>query len=406
VELVGKADPRRRSTLGAETAGRVERMRADEGDYVLAGDVVCEMRKRPVQIQLDRAKARLAASKAELAKLEGGYRSEEIRQAEARLKSAQAGLRRWKLEYERTRRLLAEGASTPAEMDRAEAAYEQAREAVAEAEANLELRRTGFRAEDIDRARSEVAAQSATVDELSDTLDRMTIRMPFNGFVVHKHCDDGQWLNPGSPVVDVVDLDVVRVRVDVPERYATGVRVGYKAPVVFENIGNGEFEGTVSQVVPLSAEATHTLTVRVDVKNRIDDDRAAIPAGLYARVWLPVGKEHEALLVPKDALIRREGQDRVYTVSNKPPPGTEEEEKPGEGKPASDGPPVKYAVAIPVKIVGGYGRFMEVESEQLEAGTPLVTRGTYLLSPGAAVVERPKERGDRPADADRTATSE
>ncbi len=407
VQLVGKADPRRRSTLGAETAGRVVRMAVEEGDYVTAGGVVCELRKRPVEIQLERAKAQLAAAQAELAKFEKGYRTEEVRQAEARLKSAQASLRRWELEYERTKRLLSEGASTPAEMESAEAAYEQARESVTEAEASLELLRTGFRTEDIDRARSQVAAQSAAVDELADTLERMTIRMPFNGFVVRKHCDDGQWLNPGSPVVDVVDLDVVRVRVDVPERYATGVRTGYKAPVVFENIGNGEFEGTVSQVVPLSAESTHTLTVRVDVTNRIEDGRAPIPAGLYARVWLPVGEAHEALLVPKDAVIRQEGRDRVYTVSDKPPPGAKEE-KEDDGEADQTGPappartavgdkPVKYAVAIPIKIIGGYGAFMEVESEQLKPGTPLVTRGTYLLSPGTAVVERPKEQPGGPA---------
>jgi hypothetical protein len=55
-------------------------------------------------------------------------------------------------------------------------------------------------------------------------------------------------------------------------------------------------------------------------------------------------------------------------------------------------PPVQFAVAVPVRILQGYGRWMEVESDKLKAGTPLVTRGTYLLSNGAAVQVYPKER--------------
>ena len=54
-------------------------------------------------------------------------------------------------------------------------------------------------------------------------------------------------------------------------------------------------------------------------------------------------------------------------------------------------PPVKYAIAIPVRLVQGYGRLMEVESDRLKPGTPLITRGTYLMATGAPVQVQPKE---------------
>ena len=417
VELFGTAEARRQSTLSAETAGRVEKVLADAGDYVAAGAPICQMRRLPVELQLKQAEGLLASAQAQLKKAEQGFRPEEIKQAEARFKAAQAAYDRWNLEHERTKRLLADGASTPAERDAVEASYRQAKEQLAEAEAALALYRAGNRVEDIENARAQAAAQTAVVEALKDTLAKMTVTMPFDGFIVRKRCEEGEWLAPGVPVAEVADLAVVRIQADVPERYLAGVQKGAKAPVVFESLNDREFEGVISQIVPRASEATHTIPVRVDVTNVMENGRPVIAGGLLAKVWLPVGAEHQALLVPKAAVIRQEGRDVVYTVADKPPPSTgsgqaapstgsgqaaaapaadtKDTKEPPSAKPAEElgpaAPPVQYAVAIPVRLVGGFGRYMEVESDLLKAGTPVVTRGTYLLAPGAAVRVYPKE---------------
>ncbi len=406
VDLVGTAEARRRAVIGAEVAGRVQTMEADAGDSLEAGGVLCRMRPRPVGLQLEQARGRLASAQADLAKMEAGYRKEEVAQAEARVAAAEAEFARWKQEYARTKSLLADGASTPAEMEATEAAYASAREKLAEAEAGLALLKAGYRTEDVAKARADVAAQSAAVEELEDTLDKMTVRMPFAGFVVRKMCEVGEWLSPGSPVAEVVDLEVVRVKLDVPERYLSGLKRGAAAPVVFEALGaDRQFEGTVSQIVPASAEGTHTVTVRVDVPNEIVDRRPVIAAGLLARVSVPVGAEHEALLVPKAAVVRQGGRDVVYTVQDRPPASAETgeggeadaaAETGGSDKAADAMGPVQYAVRVPVAILGGYGRFMEVERDRLTPGMPVVTRGTYLMEPGAAVRPTIKEQGRAP----------
>jgi len=428
VELAGTVEARRRSVLGAEVAGRVEKMLAEEGDYVRAGQAVCQMRRLPVELDLKQAEGQLVAARAELKKFEEGYRPEEVREAEARASAARAGLEKWELEYARTKRLLAEGASTAAEMESVEASYRQAKESLAEAQANLDLVRSGYRAEDVEQARGRAAAQEATVERLRDTLAKMTVAMPYDGFVVKKHCEEGEWLNPGQPVVEIVDLEVVRLTLNVPERHLGQIAKGAEAPVVVEGLGGRELAGTVSQVVPYSEEATRTATVRVDVENALEGDRPAIAAGMLARAWVPVGEEHEALLVPKDAVIRQGGVDLVYTVSDrlpdaaKPPqpkkePTREEQKRSAtlaesaariakESAKAGVPPtPVKFAVPIPVEIIGGYGTWMEVRSEHLSAGMPVVVRGTYLMAPGTAVEVRPKEgagaKGTVPADSPR-----
>ncbi|MFO8011827.1 MAG: efflux RND transporter periplasmic adaptor subunit [Phycisphaerae bacterium] len=429
VEIVGVAEARRRAVIGAETAGRVQTLDADAGDYLETDGVLCGMRTTPVRLQLERAKARLASAKADLSKMEAGYRKEDVAQARARVAAAKAEFQRWEQEHARTKALLADGASTQAEMDATEAAYRTAREKLAEAEANLALLEAGFRTEDVAKARADVAAQDAAVDELADTLEKMTVRMPFPGFVVRKMTEVGEWLSPGSPVAEVVDLEVVRVTLDVPEKHLPALERGAEAPVTFQALGpDREFTGRISQLVPASARGTHTVMVRVDVPNEITAERPAIAAGLFARVWLPVGPEREVLLVPKAAVVRQGGRDVVYTVQDEPPPAakTDQGGAPSESGPAakdvSDGDagdgeaggggqsgaapkalgPVKYAVRVPVKMIGGYGRYMEVESDRLTPGMPVVTRGTYLMEPGAAVREGVKEQGTGPRAPDQS----
>jgi len=403
VELPGTVEAVRQSIVGAETGGRVEHLLAEEGDFVAAGQPVCELRRLPTELALKQAEGLLAAARADLEKMEKGYRPEEIAQAEARAQSARAAEERWRLEYERTQRLMADKASTQAELESTEAAYHQAAQALAEAEAYLKLVHAGYRAEDVEQARAQVAAQQAAVQQFADTLDKMTVVMPFDGFIVRKHTEEGEWIRAGDPVVEVVDLSVVRLLLDVPERYLGGLELGAETPGVFESLAGREFTGKVSQIVPAAASATHTIPVRVDIVNPVENGRPVIAAGLFGRAWLPVGKEHSAILVPKAAVIRQQGQDFVYTVTDTPGPEAQAvlkrwaamEEKLGGGKEEEPfgppQPPMKYAVALPIRIVQGYGRQMEVECDRLKAGMPLATRGTYLLYEGAPVQVREKE---------------
>jgi HlyD family secretion protein len=422
VELSGVSEPRRQSTIGAEVAGRVEKMVLDAGDLAAKGGTICELRKLPVELQLKAAEGLLAVAKAQLAKAEQGFRPEEINQAEARFKSAQAAYEKCKLDNDRTQKLFTEGASTPAEREASDAACRMSKELLAEAEAGLTLVRKGMRIEDIDAARAQVATQAATVDALKDSLAKMTVTMPFDGFVTKKLCEEGEWLSPGMPVAQVADLGVVRIQVDVPERYLAALQKDAKTTVMFDALRGRKFTGTISQIVPQSAPGSHTVPVRVDVPNATEKGRPVIAAGLFARVELPVGAAHQALLVPKAAVIRQSGRDLVYTLTDvKPASVVKAEEKALEQERAKNGgkdptpsglvtgptpEPTKYAVAVPVTIVQGHQDLMEVRSDQLKLGTLVVVRGTYLLSQDTAVRVYPKETGEAASAAKKPGAAE
>jgi multidrug efflux pump subunit AcrA (membrane-fusion protein) len=412
VDLSGVAEPRRLSTIGSEVAGRVEKMALDAGDFAAAGATICQLRRLPVELQLKSAQGMLDAAKAQLAKAEQGFRQEEVQQADARFKAAQAAYEKCKQDNDRTIKLFADGASTTAEREAVEAACRMSKEQLAEAEAGLALVKKGMRKEDIDAARAQVDAQTAAVEALKDSLAKMTVTMPFDGFVTKKLCEEGEWLSPGMPVAQVADLGMIRIQLDVPERYLAALQKDAKTLVMFDALGKQKFTGTISQIVPQSAGGTHTVPVRVDVPNVIEKGRPTIAAGLLARVALPVGAEHQALLVPKAAIIRQSGRDLVYTLTDvKPASVARAEEKAREAERAKNGgkapapstlvtgptpEPTKYAVAIPVTIVQGHQDLVEVRSDSLKAGMSVVTRGTYLLAQDTAVQVYAKE-GTAPA---------
>ncbi len=107
--------------------------------------------------------ANLAAAKANLAKLENGYRPQEIKEAEAQVGKTKADLDNKKIEFERYENLLRRKVVAPQTRDKFQADYLMAQEAYKSARAELSLRREGFRVEDIDQAREQYKAAQAAL---------------------------------------------------------------------------------------------------------------------------------------------------------------------------------------------------------------------------------------------------
>ncbi len=106
------------------------------------------------------------------------------------------------------------------------------------------------------------------------------------------------------------DINTVRVLVEVVERDIPLVKVGQKAELRAEADPDRVFEGTVSRIVQALNRATRTMTVEVDLPN---GDRR-LKGGMFARVEILVGTQHQALQIPIDAISRLEDTQYVYVV--------------------------------------------------------------------------------------------
>jgi multidrug efflux pump subunit AcrA (membrane-fusion protein) len=394
--FVGTVTPAKRSAVGSAVDGRVVDYPINIGDRVVKGQPLCQLLTETISIQIAAAEAELRLRAEELRELQNGSRPEEIAQAEAKVEALQA-LRDFALaRYKRFQQLAEQGQTITLEQ------LEQSRSASIEAERMLNadqqmltLLVKGPREEKIAQAQARKEAQAELVQQLKDQLKKHAMVSPFDGYVVTEQTEVGEWVTKGQVVAEVVYLDDVEIEAHVLDAQIDSVRVGQTVRVELPALKQPLFVGTVAYISPQGDVKSRTFPVRITVKNQIREDGPAIKAGMMARVTLPVGQSHDALLLPKDAVVFGGPSPVVYVVEPAPPPsavpGPSTKAAPGAKAPPNAAPPADPnapppEVVRPVPVVLGIadGNLVEVTGD-LKPGDRVVTLGNERLRPMAPV---------------------
>jgi HlyD family secretion protein len=377
--FVGTVLPVRSSDVGSAVDGRVVTLPIVDGQHVQAGEPIAELLRGLLEIERAGAEAELERLRQVLAELQAGSRSEEISQARALVAGLEA-----RLDYARSRvarlgRLAERGTSTVDELQDAQTELRAIEAQLQGSRANLEQVEAGPRQEQIAQAAAAVAVQTAAVERIDDQLGKHTIRAPFDGWVVERHAEAGQWLSRGTLVARIAELDRVEVEARVPELSIGSLRRGAEVRVEFDAAADQVWLGTVAHIVPQADLLSRSFPVKILVENRIDEGEPVLKAGMLARVWLPVGKTGEVVVVPKDAVVLGGPSPFVYVVDTAANP------TPGAAV-ATAG----VAVARRVDVLLGAAVEGHVEIRGgLEPGTLVVVRGNERLRPGMAVTFQP-----------------
>ncbi len=373
--FVGSVVPTRTSRVGTETAGLVSALLVRRGDRVAAGLPLARLDTRTVEVLLAAARAELELRGAEQAELEHGTRPAELEQMRARLAAvvAEEEYRTWKLAG--ARRLFEEKTSSEEELQLAVTSARQASERRREAEKALELAIEGPRPERLAQARARTAAQEQEVQRLVDEQRRHAVLAPFDGYVVAELTQQGEWIEKGRAVVELVELDKVEIEIAVVEEAVRHVRSGLEAAVTVAALPDEAFLGTLARVVPQGDTRTRTFPVRILLDNRRSGEEVLLKAGMIASVTLAAGEPGRAVLVPKDALVLGAGPTPLVFVV---------EAKEGGGEAAR---------AVPVRTGVAKGGRIQVIGE-IAAGALVVVRGNERLRPGQAVRVAERIDGD------------
>ena len=154
--------------------------------------------------------------------------------------------------------------------------------------------------------RDAAATQLALADKhVTDTV----LHSPVDGFVAARHVSVGQYVAPYTPVFDLVVTNPLKLRVEVPERFAGPVRVGLAVVVEVEAFPGEQFAGVVSRVGSALDAATRTLPV----ESAIPNPDARLKPGLFAQARLDLGAQ-EALVVPRAAIDTFAGIHRAFVI--------------------------------------------------------------------------------------------
>jgi len=162
--------------------------------------------------------------------------------------------------------------------------------------------------EELDKALTERTLAKASFRQAQTEWDRGFVKAPISGLVNHLFVDEGEFIDRGKPLVDLVNVDKIKVNVNVPELDVRFLKTGQKAMIRVDAFPEREAVGTIDFVAYKADPATKTFQVKVVMDNADRDIRP----GMIARVAFLRRIIPDALSAPLFALVDKGGERMVF----------------------------------------------------------------------------------------------
>jgi RND family efflux transporter MFP subunit len=255
----GLVEAIRQADVAAQIAGRIVELNVNAGDKVTKGQVLARIDEREAAQVVASSEAQVAKARAELANA--------------------------RVNLDRTRKLIAEKYVSQAALDKAQADY--------------------------DAAAAAVAAAKAGAGQASTARGYTVITAPFAGYVAERRMNLGDLALPGKPILTLYDPTALRVRADVPEDIAGGLRARTETALAEIPAIDKTFKPKAVTVLPSADVRTHTKEVRLD----LPADVKGVYPGMFAHVLFSTGSA-KRLVVPASAIAQRSEVAGVYVVGD------------------------------------------------------------------------------------------
>jgi HlyD family secretion protein len=290
--LYGNVDIRE-VELAFRVPGRLVEMTVDEGEAVEPGQYLARLDAKPYEDALAVAEAGVQQAQANLAKLESGARPQEVQQARAAVREAEAAAQDAERDYDRQKGLVDSGASSQRILDAAAARRDATAARLVSAREALALAEEGFRAEDIAAAKANVAAAIANRDQAKTRLDDTELAAPSSGTLLARVREPGSMLMQGEPVYSLSLDHPVYVRAYVSEPDLGIVAPGTTVRVMTDTTDK-VYEGRIGFVSPraeFTPRSVETTDLRTDLVYRlrivVTDADSRLRQGMPVTVELP-----------------------------------------------------------------------------------------------------------------------
>ncbi|MCX7847275.1 MAG: HlyD family efflux transporter periplasmic adaptor subunit, partial [bacterium] len=288
--------PRYPIVVTARVTERLAALYVHEGEIVTSGMVVAQLYDQDLRKQSEAALATFLAASNRAARLESGYRDEDIAAARAGLSEAAERLRSTSARYERVRAMLRAQVVSTDEYEGVYTAYRQAEAGYALAEAQWRKRAAGYRAEEVAQARAEAAAAEAAWHLAQRAVEQCTVRVPAHPRplrVLSVRRSVGEWITAGEDgdptLMTLYDPRELHVRVDVSQANIGSVETGMPVLITTETAGRRRYRGRVLRIEPRANLAKNTITVRVTIE---EPDELLFPDMLCQVTFLELSLIH------------------------------------------------------------------------------------------------------------------
>ncbi|TWU35708.1 Multidrug resistance protein MdtA precursor [Novipirellula aureliae] len=322
--LIGDLVALRTATIATEVAGKVVALPVDEGTKVVGGKTVLariddtwtKLDEAKIESQIAEKKATQAFEKGELRRFEDMFRQNAVSSSEV----------------------------------------EQKRSLIEELEASL-------------------SQLQVLLKEAQERNMRLELIAPFDGSVVAKHSELGEYVSVGSQIVEIVSSGRIDARIMVPEESLPLLSVGDSVTLIVDSLGM-ELEGKVFSINAKGSLGSRTFPVRI----ALDDQDGKLLPGMGVSVFVPVMRESTELIVPRDAVLIKPDEATLWIL--------QPQDKNG---PHGEPQPVWLAQPVPVRVLSqtresyAIACQRETDVERVVPGVQVVTEGLERLTPGAIV---------------------
>jgi len=286
------------TTASVKVPGRLKEVSVDLGTVVRRGQVIAQVEPEDYKLRVQQSEASLAQARARLGLTPDGTDDKVDPEQTATVRQARAVLEETKFSRERAAKLVEQGVIAKADFDAADSTFKVAQGRYQDAYEEVRNRQ-GILAQ----RRSEVALAR---QQLKDT----AVYAPLDGIVQEKRASVGEYLAAGAPVVNIVRMDPLRLRAEVPERDAHNIHLGQNVRVTVEGDANA-YMGQIMRLSPVIAEQNRMLMVEADVRNN-----GKLRPGSFAHAEIVTNDAKMAVTVPSNAVVTFAGIEKVIVVQN------------------------------------------------------------------------------------------
>lgn len=164
----------------------------------------------------------------------------------------------------------------------------------------------------LEDARLAVKSTQGQLVAARQRLNKTRITAPISGEINEMYIEVGSYLNSGTKLYDIVNVDKLKLKVKVSESQVLLVENGAKVKVKADAGAGQEYEGTVT-AIGAQADPTLKFDVEIEVKNSADNN---LRAGMYGTASFEAAEQREALLLPREAIVGSIQNPSVYVVKD------------------------------------------------------------------------------------------
>lgn len=283
-EAPGTVFARTAATVSAKVMGEIQEVLVQEGDMVVAGDILVVIDDSQLSARLQQAEAALAEARQGACSAKAAFES-----AQASSDLAEKTLRRYEM-------LIKNESVSRQEFDEVKSRYNQAAGGLSQAKSMR------------DAAQNRIEQAQAGLLAAKSSYNDTTVAAPYDAVVTGRLAEKGDLASPGVPLIQLETTGSSEVHMVLPEIHIRQVKVGDKLPVYIPSIQKKAVSGKIKTINSAADPATRSFQVKVSLP-----DVPAIQVGMFARVMIPIGKS-EMILIPETAVIAHGQLSGVYVV--------------------------------------------------------------------------------------------